>query len=144
MGGCQNYGPLQGSPKYLVPYYTKFPKKGTIILTTTPMEIARTAAAHLHGLRPGPVGPGRSMGKAEKVTKAPMRNLRRIPSPPRTYYLGTGALKGPLGPTIWVLGGLGNRAFPDLHKDLRSCCAALCRLSATRPQAMLRTTLGPY
>ena len=31
-----------------------------------------------------------------------------IPSPPRTYYLGTGALKGPLGPTIWVLAGLGN------------------------------------
>ena len=30
-----------------------------------------------------------------------------LPSPPRTYYLETGALKGPLGPTIWVLGGLG-------------------------------------
>ena len=29
-----------------------------------------------------------------------------FPSPPRTYYLGTGALKGPLGPTIWVLRGL--------------------------------------
>ena len=31
------------------------------------------------------------------------------PGPPRTYYLGAGALKGPLGPTIWVLGGLGLR-----------------------------------
>ena len=30
------------------------------------------------------------------------------PSPPRTYCLGTGALKGPSGPTIWVLGRLGN------------------------------------
>ena len=34
--------------------------------------------------------------------------LRAFPSPPRTYYLGTGALKWSLlGPTIWVLGGLG-------------------------------------
>ena len=31
----------------------------------------------------------------------------RCPRLARTYYLGTGALKGPLGPTIWVLGGLG-------------------------------------
>ena len=29
-----------------------------------------------------------------------------LPSTSRTYCLGTGALKGPEGPTIWVLGGL--------------------------------------
>ena len=27
MGGCQNYGPFVGYPKYLVPYYNRVPKK---------------------------------------------------------------------------------------------------------------------
>ena len=27
MGGCQNYGPFLGYPKYWVPYYTKEPKR---------------------------------------------------------------------------------------------------------------------
>ena len=27
MGGCQNYGPLLGAPKYLVPYHTRDPKR---------------------------------------------------------------------------------------------------------------------
>ena len=34
MGGCQNYDPFFGYPKYSVPYYNRTPK-GTIILTTT-------------------------------------------------------------------------------------------------------------
>ena len=33
----------------------------------------------------------------------------RFPSPPRTYYLGTGALKGPLG--AYYLGTWGARDF---------------------------------
>ena len=31
---------------------------------------------------------------------------------PRTYYLGTEALKSPEGPTIWALGGLGRHSPP--------------------------------
>ena len=27
MGGCQNYGPFLGYPKYEVPYYNKDPKR---------------------------------------------------------------------------------------------------------------------
>ena len=59
----------------------------------------------------------------------------RYPSPQRTYYLGTGALKGILGPTIWVLGGLG---IVILYVEVESPrCIGLWTLRACVPKLFL-------
>ena len=41
------------------------------------------------------------------------------PNPPRTYYLGTGALKGPLRTYYLGTWGLGNRACPRIEPSCR-------------------------
>ena len=38
MGGCQNYGPFLGYPKYWVPYYNRDPKGDQFCLLANPVN----------------------------------------------------------------------------------------------------------
>ena len=76
-----------------------------------------------------------------------------IPSPPRAYNLGTGALKGPVKASTWILGGLGNHhkytdstetgIIPILPRDdllspLGAGSAKVCFVSSRYPLELLR------
>ena len=54
-----------------------------------------------------------------------------FPSAPRTYYLGTGALKEALGlgTTISVLAGLGLRPLPTAYKKHSAELLSVCELA---------------
>ena len=60
--------------------------------------------------------------------------LYTYPSPPRTHYLGTGALKRPSGPTIWALGGLG--IYTTYYHILYTILGSLCSIGLSGPKAV--------
>ena len=57
MDGCQNYGPLAGSPKYSVPYYTKEPKRGDDNVDNPPCTMWRSAPSKHHDTDPAAYNP---------------------------------------------------------------------------------------
>ena len=80
-GGCQNYGPFFGYPRYWVPYYNRDPK-GTIILTTTHTTVTFQARSRqpiplpqLHRLCSLPT---QWLGGSESIT--PYLILSKMPS----------------------------------------------------------------
>ena len=68
--------------------------------------------------------------------------MKPNPSPRRTYYLGTETLKSPSGPTIWVLGGLGQN--PALVGSIMILCRVyVCPEQTTKTGFWAYYGIGP-